>query len=564
MAEPSSPFRTSDPPPKGTLAPPPPPAAPGASKFVKLKIDGREVEVPPGTTILRAAQQLGIHSVPTFCYHPGLTVAGNCRICMVEASNSKKPVISCATPVAEGIEVKTASELAKKSREAVLELMLLNHPLDCPICDKAGECMLQDHTYDHGKGTVSRMVEQKVIKHTKKLGPTISIWGNRCIVCTRCVRFCDEISGTGELCVVERGDHSIIDVFPGRPIENSLAGNTVDICPVGALISQDFLYQARVWNMHKADSICAECSRGCNVEIQVMDNKVHRLMPRENREVNDWWMCDHGRFEYRYVDGERRVLVPRPLETPAATAGKRLAGRLRGIVERFGPQAVAGIASSFLSLEELVLFKKLFDHLGSGRLAALARPAGREEKFKAGFVISADKNPNRKGVERILGPRALQEGLAEVLDGVKRGEVKALLVTSNLPGFALPAEVVAALASVECAAVLLLEEDARLPASSDVIPATAWAEKDGTMINDDLRLQRLKAALAPKGSVRREIEVLQEALVELGERQKALSADGVFREMIGETFPDLAGLTHRELGKLGRKTAGGNGAGGGR
>ncbi len=531
-------------------------ASPPSVKLVSLKIDGLQIQVPPGTSIIQAARGLGI-DIPVFCYHPGLSVAGNCRMCMVEASNSKKPVTACTTPVAEGIEVKTQSELAVKSRAGVLELMLLNHPLDCPVCDKSGECMLQDNSYDHGRGQ-SRMVEEKVLRHTKALGPSIWIWGNRCIVCTRCTRFCDEVAGTSELCVVERGDRSVIDVLPGHPLENSLSGNTVDLCPVGALISKDFLYQARVWNTTKTETICTGCARGCNIEVQSLENRIHRLVPRENRAVNDWWMCDHGRFDYKYVESparqlDLRLVDPAAAATPAArtSAGRFVAEKLKEIARRHGPKSVAGLGSAFLTLEELYLFKKLFVTLGSGRLGALARPDGKEEKFKRGFVISADKNPNREGARRILGAECFGSGLEEVLAGIERGDVRGLVAVSNLPHSPLDERIVRLLDRLEFAAVFLLEEDSRLPATVSVLPATAFVEKDGAMINDRGRVQRLRPATALPRTVRTEVDVLQEALIALGERRQSLSAAGVFREVGREAILELKERSHRDLGSQG-------------
>ncbi|MEM7261918.1 MAG: 2Fe-2S iron-sulfur cluster-binding protein, partial [Planctomycetota bacterium] len=230
----------------------------GTPEMVDWVLNGEPVQSPAGTTILEAAKAHGAE-MPHFCYHPGLSIAGNCRICLVETNRSPKPAISCSERISEGLEVQTHSEKAIEAREGVMEFQLINHPLDCPVCDKAGECTLQDYSYEHGPDA-SRFVEKKNIRHTKDLGPTIKIWGNRCIVCTRCVRFCDEISGTGELCVVARGDRSVVDVFPGIPIDNPLAGNVVDLCPVGALISKDFMFQSRVWNTEQTETVCGGCA----------------------------------------------------------------------------------------------------------------------------------------------------------------------------------------------------------------------------------------------------------------------------------------------------------------
>jgi NADH-quinone oxidoreductase subunit G len=369
----------------------------------------------------------------------------------------------------------------------------------------------------------------------------------------------------------------VVDVAPGHPLENSLAGNTIDLCPVGALISRDFLYQARVWNTKKTDSLCAGCARGCNVEIQSLENRIVRLVPRENRAVNDWWMCDHGRYDYKYVGGPKRILGYLLPAAPgiggqggaagasgastAAAPGRYLAEGLKAIAGRQGAGSIAAIGSAFMTLEELWLLRKLLATLGSKRLGAIARPPGREERFKAGFVISADKNPNRRGAQRVLGPDAFEAGLADVLQGIERGEVRGLVLAANLPGAPIDGRLAGLLGRLEFLAVFLLEADPRLPATAAIFPATAFAEKDGAMVNDRNRVQRLRPAVALPRAVRSETDVLQEALVALGERRVPLSAGGVFRELAGEVLPEVAGRGHRDgghrdgghrdLGKLG-------------
>ncbi|HLF93817.1 MAG TPA: 2Fe-2S iron-sulfur cluster-binding protein, partial [Planctomycetota bacterium] len=272
----------------------------------KIKVNGKEVEAPPGEKLLKVLLDQGTF-VPHYCWHPGLQPAGNCRMCLVKVSNSRKLEVSCMYPTGDNLEVTTEGPEVDAGRKAVMEYLLINHPLDCPICDKAGECDLQDYTYKY-RGGLSRFDEEKNIRHTKDLGPNIRIWGNRCIVCTRCVRFCEEVSGTGEMCVINRGDRSVVDVFPGIPVDNPLSLNVVDLCPVGALIDKNFMYSARVWFAKKQESVCASCSRGCNSELTVLDNDIKRLQPRPNPDVNQYWMCDEGRLNTRYVASDRRLL----------------------------------------------------------------------------------------------------------------------------------------------------------------------------------------------------------------------------------------------------------------
>ena len=532
-------------------------------RLVQFKIDGKEFEAPAGTTIIQAAHAAGIE-VPFFCYHPGLTPEGNCRMCLVEVVKGRKPVASCVTPVEEGMEVITNSPAAKEARKGVLELMLVNHPLDCPICDKSGECELQDNTYNHGPDN-SRMVELKELKPTKDLGSNIALWGNRCIVCTRCVRFCDEVSGTGELSIVNRADHSVVDVFDEYPLENPLSMNTVDICPVGALISKDFLYESRVWYLNKTKSICTGCARGCNISVESVRNEIKRLMPRHNDDVNGYWMCDYGRFDFGYVgDGRlyRYHLVgsssgeedPQVSSNPADAAGV-IADRLRSTVEAHGADSIAGVGSAFMTLEELFLFRKIFESLGSTALGALSRPDANPESFPQ-FAISGDKNPNRAGVKAVLGDGALGADLDTIKSGVEKGTIRALVVVADLPNTPLDEEWARLLGSLDVAFVLSLTAPESLSKSVSILPASAFAEKNGTMINEDGRLQRLRTAVEPPRSVRLELELFQAVLGKLGQWERVVSADGVFRQL-GEIVPALAGKTHRDVGELGMSLNGG-------
>jgi NADH-quinone oxidoreductase subunit G len=274
-----------------------------AASMAKIIIDGREIEARAGVPVLRAALEAGI-DVPHYCYHPGLTVVASCRLCLMEMKMphprtkelgwAPKLFPSCQTPVRDGLEVRFNSEAVSQNSKHVMEYYLINHPLDCPVCDKAGECYLQDYTEQHGSAC-SRMVEEKHKNPKKDIGPRTLLYQDRCVLCSRCVRFTREISGTSELAIVNRGSRGEIDVFPGAPLDNKLQGNVVDLCPVGALLSKDFLFQKRVWLMKPAESVCPGCSRGCSITIDQNENRVQRLRPRFNEKVNEWWMCDDGR-----------------------------------------------------------------------------------------------------------------------------------------------------------------------------------------------------------------------------------------------------------------------------
>src|SRR3989454_6710438 len=284
----------------------------------RLTIDGKEIEVEAGTNLIEAARRLGIE-VPHYCYHPGLSIAGQCRLCMVDIDKTPRPSIACNTPAADGMVVHTQTERVKDMRRSMMEFHLINHPLDCPVCDQAGECWLQIYYMQHGLYD-PRMVDEKVHKpKAVPLGRHVMLDAERCILCSRCVRFCDEITGTGELGIFSRGDHSEIGLFPGHDLENNYSGNVVDICPVGALTDREFRFQVRVWYLDTTKSVCPGCARGCNVDVHVNRKRPHhaggrrvaRLKPRFNDAVNAWWICDVGRYGFEAVDDPSRIPLAR-------------------------------------------------------------------------------------------------------------------------------------------------------------------------------------------------------------------------------------------------------------
>jgi NADH-quinone oxidoreductase subunit G len=349
------------------------------------------------------------------------------------------------------------------------------------------------------------------------------------------VRFCEEVSGTGELCVIHRGDRSVVDVFPGVPLDNPLSLNVVDICPVGALIDKNFMYSARVWFAKKAEGICASCSRGCNVEFTVLDNEIKRLVPRPNPEVNQYWMCDEGRLNFRYVASERRLA--RGVGTPreVAAAGRKL---------RF-----AGVVSTAQTVEELWLFRKLMDALGAEAVGFLTLERGERRTFPGGFAIEADKTPNRAYAERLFGADAVAAGWAAVVDALESGRARGLVVVNGIPDVPLPAPLVEAARKAEFVAVSDILENALTPFAHVVLPGCAWAEKEGTYVNRDGRVQRTRKAVEPPPGARPEIEWLQEALAELGERRTVVSAEAVFREA-------MPGLDYGKVGSRGVRVDG--------
>ncbi len=507
----------------------------------RIRINGKDVEVPQGKLALPACLENGAF-VPHYCWHPGLTPAGNCRMCLVKVSNSRKLEVSCMYPCAEGLEITTEGPEVAKARQDVLEFLLINHPLDCPICDKAGECDLQDFAYTYRQGT-SRFVEPKTIRPTKDLGPNIRIWGNRCIACSRCVRFCDEISGTGELALVNRGDRCVVDVFPGVPIDNPLSLNVVDVCPVGALIDKNFMYTARVWFAQDTETVCASCSRGCNASATALDGEVKRLAARENLDVNRYWMCDEGRLNTRYVASERRLRAAR------GTAAE-LGAAASAIAQEHGPGSVAGIVSTYQTIEEIHLFRRLMTALSAESVGVLTQSRGERQQFKGGFVIEADRTPNRAFAETALGPGVVAEGVAKVVADIESGKVKGLLLVNGIPDFVPPPALVAAADRLQFLAVIDILDGPLARKAHVLLPGAAWAEKDGTFMNVDRRVQRIRRAVAAPGAARPEVELLQAALVELKVRERVVSAEGVFREAAAE-HAALAGLDYGKVGSKG-------------
>ncbi|HXV18465.1 MAG TPA: 2Fe-2S iron-sulfur cluster-binding protein, partial [Candidatus Omnitrophota bacterium] len=283
--------------------------------MANITIDGKPVTVKDGSLIIEAIDQMKT-DLPRYCYHPGLSIAGNCRICQVEVEKMPRTVIACNTRVTEGMVIHTKSAKAQDSQKSVLEFLLANHPLDCPVCDQAGECKLQDYYMDYG--VYDPKFNEEKVKKTKKaktIGPTIMLDQERCILCSRCVRFSDEVTKTHDFGIFNRGDHAELDVYPGKELNNKYSGNVADICPVGALTDRDFRFKMRVWYLGSGDSVCPGCSRGCNISVQfektrpyhLKTARVMRLKPRENMEVNKWWICDEGRYAYKSID-ENRIL----------------------------------------------------------------------------------------------------------------------------------------------------------------------------------------------------------------------------------------------------------------
>src|SRR5690606_37559845 len=394
----------------------------------KFILDGKEIEFTQGETIIQAAKRDGI-DIPHFCWHPSLSVSGNCRVCLVEIEKMPKLMIACSTLAAEGMVVHTNSQKALAARNAVMEFLLINHPLDCPICDEAGECKLQDDAYLHSVGE-SRFVEEKNHKDKRvPLGPYVMFDAERCISCSRCIRFCDEIAKDSELTFVKRGDRVTIVTYPGEELDNPYSMNVTDICPVGALTSRDFRFKARVWDMSATESICQGCARGCNIEVWVRNNEVLRLTPRHNEEVNSYWMCDYGRLNtIKFVNAENRINGPylrkdgqleKVLwEEAFAEAAKKL--------KSFNKNEMAFIASPYVTNEDNFVFGKFAKTVfGSNKIDFLRHV---DSSFGDDILKRNDITPNTTGAELIGVSSKDGINLDGIIKGIKEAKIKALYV----------------------------------------------------------------------------------------------------------------------------------------
>ena len=525
--------------------------------MITLTIDGKQVSVPNGTTVIQAAEKMEVY-VPRYCYHPGLSIAGNCRICLVEVEKAPKLQIACNTPCAEGMVVRTNSQKVLEGQQAVLEFLLANHPLDCPVCDQSGECDLQNFYLEYGRYD-PRFEEQKVKKpKAVPIGPTVMLDAERCILCSRCERFTDEISKTGEFGIFNRGDHAEIGLYPGKVLDNKYSGNVVDLCPVGALTDRDFRFKARVWYLSTTPSVCAGCSRGCNIDLHHVTDRPHladgarvmRVKPRTNLEVNQWWICDEGRYGYKFIDQNRLTQVLfRGSESTWELALQAFTTAMKKLNEEGQMNRLVVLPSAKLTTEELFLIRKIFmESLEiSGCSSQVPEPFGSRDNF----LIKADKNPNRMGA-KLMGLEAGPSGSAsKLLEICLKGEVKVLWVFGHDLVQALGEEKLKQLAqTLEFFGFIGSNENGTSRHAHWVLPSAVYAEKDGTFINCDGRIQRITKAFEPLRHSRPEWEVLLEWAKAL-EIPLAMQSPMEIFEAMAEEIPALRGLTHERLGDLG-------------
>ena len=527
-----------------------------AKKLVELTIDGRAVAVPEGTNLLEAAKSVGIR-IPNFCYHPDLSWEGSCRMCLVSIAGRPKLTASCCEKAAPGMVVQINSAEAEQARRAQLEFLLVNHPLDCPICDQAGECKLQDYYVDHGRHE-SRMPRALKI-HKRKvvdLGERIVLDKERCVLCSRCVRFCREVSGSHALQFFQRGVVTEIGTENDRPIAgDDYIGNVVDICPVGALTAKDFRFRQRVWFLKSTESVCAHCSTGCNLRVDHKDGRVYRFVPRRNPEVNRSWICDAGRDSYRLLQGEGRLAQPwlrraGRLEPAGWDEARGAAQAALALARTSG--AAAALASPRAATETLFLFKRFVaEVLRTPRLDYRADGSHARTEERADAVLRRrDPHPNNTGCRLLgLGGAGAPEG---VLEACERGEVKVLYLLGPelLTGHPDPARVQRALARVEHVIVHATHEAPGLSLASIVFPDAVHVEYDGTFVNYQGRVQRFRQAYLPGVGVRPAAQVLHDLAAGSGVALPPVAPAALFAAMT-QAEPAFAGLGFDALGLYG-------------
>ena len=536
--------------------------------MVNVQVDGAWIQVPTGTRMIEVCKQAE-KEVPHYCYHTKLSSPGNCRMCLVQMgmpnrpapgespqyeddgyqqiSWMPRPVIACANTVAENMGIRTAGELVEECRNGVMEFLLINHPLDCPICDQAGECGLQEFSVEHGRGT-SRFEEMKVKKPKNvEIGPRIRLDDERCIMCSRCIRFMDEVADDPVLGFIDRGTHTTLTVHPGRRLDNNYSLNTADICPVGALTSNDFRFQMRVWFLKETKSIDVNCGTGCNTVIWTRGNEIFRITPRENNDVNSSWMPDSHRLNFHYLHAETRLgdpFIRRGFKHEVSDWRAAISETVEGL-QGFKGEEIAVIGSGRMTNEELYLLRRLADTLETDLISLVPRLGNSDGK-----LISADRNPNTSGAKLIWASQNPYAKLDAIRQGVETGRIKALIVFyEDLLGDAqFEADDLAKLEFLVSNNILT---NGTAKASHVVLPGAGFAEKRGSLVNVTGRLQRLNQAIPPPPGAMDDWEIIRDLI-------KALAPDEPSRYLLEEVFSEIADdvdefeeLTLSKIGDLG-------------
>jgi len=540
---------------------------PADAPLLNVQVDGVWMQFPQGLNVVEVARRAG-KFIPHYCYHPKLSIPGNCRMCLVEVGSPKmdaakkvvmaadnhpevawmaRPQIGCATQISEGMGIRTDSQMVQECRKGVMEFLLINHPLDCPICDQAGECKLQEYSVQYGNAG-SRFIDDKVKKPKRvDIGERIVLDDERCIMCSRCIRFSKEMVHDDVLGFIDRGSHTTLAVHPGKRLDNNYSLNTVDICPVGALTSKDFRFQMRVWFLKETKSICTGCATGCNTIIGSREGLVYRQTPRNNEAVNSEWMCDLGRLGFHYIHSAERLTEPvakvghGKLPTPWSEIIPRFAAQLKELK----PSQIAIVASGRLTNEEAFLLAEIRQLLGGEEVLCDIVPRLGEAD---GVLRSADLNPNTNGLE-LFGLSNQGKTLGQIRRGVETGRIEALFVLhENLLG-----DAKWPLATVQGVKVLAVQSILACPTSEladYVLPGASFAEKRGSMINGTGRLQRLNKAIVIPGQAMDDWQILVQLKAALGGGNGIHTIEDVFKSMAAAS-PVFAGLSLSKIGDLG-------------
>ena len=477
-------------------------------------VNDLEVEIGPDEQLngIQAAERAGVE-IPHYCWHPGLSVVASCRMCLVETGRKDpesgeinlipKLVPACQTPATDGTVFVTNSQKVIDARAMVEEDLLIRHPIDCPICDKAGECSLQDYHFEHGREE-RRADINPFTSRRRSLGETVTLFVDRCVMCSRCVRFCREITETSELMVTNRGTAEEIDVFPGFPLENKMSGNVVDLCPVGALGDKDFLYEQRVWFIKKRPHVCAGCSTGCSINVEENQDQIYRLKPRDNPHINQWWMCDEGRYGWKHVHhADRQVQAYQQQgETVTPLDGTALVEQLSEQLSQAGPLAV--VLSPHLTVEEAYLLAQYARGVDAqARLILGHVPVqGEDETYPAGFTIHAEKCPNRRGVEEVIAGIAGEVTSWETfVQSLPESSPGGVWITGGYKSNWHDADMASRFQDVP---LLIVQDTFTSPlakAATYNLPATTFAEQAGSFVNHADHLQSFEQAIRPPAGV---------------------------------------------------------------
>jgi len=533
-------------------------------QLLNVQIDGVWLQFPKGTRVIEACNQSG-KFIPRYCYHPKLSSPGNCRMCLIEMGMPKmgpdrkpvigadgkseiawipRPQISCAQDIAEGMGIRTDSAMVKECRQGVMEFLLINHPLDCPICDQAGECQLQEFSVEYGNGG-SRFLEHKVKKPKRvEVGPRVTLDAERCVLCSRCIRFMQEVAHDDVLGFVDRGSFSTIACHPDRTLDSNYSLNTVDICPVGALTSTDFRFKMRVWFLKETKSFCTSCATGCNTLISGRENIVYRQTPRENNDVNSIWMCDYGRLNFHYLQSPERLTNP----TIKGASGNEITqweialSRAASELKRYRGGEVAIIASGSFTNEELFLTRRLSEALGTSLLDIVPHNAAGDK-----ILLSPDRNANTAGA-RLMGVTGGVPGslLGLISSGLKKRTIKALIVLGEDATKVIGEEI----ANAELIVAMNILPNGTTKLAHLLFPSAGFAEKRGSMVNKNGRLQRLNRAIQPPGSARDDWEIIRDLLQGVSGDNGIYMIEDVFKQ-IATSVPAFAGLSLSKIGDLG-------------